>query len=202
MDGYQDTLYTHTKRQFYRDCTISGTIDFIFGDAAVIFQNCTFVVRKPLDNQQCIVTAQEGRRGASHPPLSSRTRPSLQTLSTIHTEMNSSHTWEAMEGVLKDYYHGILHRRFDSAFWVVAMGGGFALRTCFYTEFRNRGPGAKTHDRVKWRGIKTIKPSHAIDFAPGRFLSGDRWIPSTGVPYNSGLFTLLSNVTTKSQGRI
>lgn len=66
LDGYQDTLYTHTYRQFYRDCKISGTIDFIFGDAASFFQNCTFVVRKPLDNQNCIVTAQ-GRKERHQP---------------------------------------------------------------------------------------------------------------------------------------
>ncbi|GFQ04104.1 probable pectinesterase/pectinesterase inhibitor 58, partial [Phtheirospermum japonicum] len=58
INGYQDTLYTHTYRQFYRDCVISGTIDFIFGDALAIFQNCQFVVRRPMDNQACMVTAQ------------------------------------------------------------------------------------------------------------------------------------------------
>ncbi|KAL2491979.1 putative pectinesterase/pectinesterase inhibitor 13 [Abeliophyllum distichum] len=56
MEGYQDTLYSQTHRQFYRSCYITGTVDFIFGDAAAIFQNCMIYVRKPMDNQQNIVT--------------------------------------------------------------------------------------------------------------------------------------------------
>ncbi|GLT61208.1 hypothetical protein SLA2020_339300 [Shorea laevis] len=52
IKGYQDSLYTHTMRQFYRECRISGTVDFIFGDGTVVFQNCQILAKKGLPNQK------------------------------------------------------------------------------------------------------------------------------------------------------
>jgi pectinesterase len=39
--SYQDTLYTNTGTQYFRDCTIQGDTDYIFGDATAVFENCT-----------------------------------------------------------------------------------------------------------------------------------------------------------------
>lgn len=41
--GCQDTIYTggNHSRQYYENCFIEGTTDFIFGSATVIFKNCT-----------------------------------------------------------------------------------------------------------------------------------------------------------------
>ncbi|KAI3817908.1 hypothetical protein L1987_11708 [Smallanthus sonchifolius] len=58
FEGYQDTLFAVSQRQFYKLCYISGTVDFIFGNAAVVFQNCVIQVRKPLTGQANTITAQ------------------------------------------------------------------------------------------------------------------------------------------------
>ncbi|KAI7756536.1 hypothetical protein M8C21_003813 [Ambrosia artemisiifolia] len=63
FDAYQDTLYPHSNRQFYRECDVTGTIDFIFGNAAVAFQNYNIMPRQPLANQFVTITAQ----GKKHP---------------------------------------------------------------------------------------------------------------------------------------
>ncbi len=39
--GNQDTLYTHSGTQYYRNCHIQGTVDFIFGAATAVFENNT-----------------------------------------------------------------------------------------------------------------------------------------------------------------
>lgn len=39
--GNQDTLYAHSGTQYYRDCYIQGTVDFIFGAATAVFDNNT-----------------------------------------------------------------------------------------------------------------------------------------------------------------
>lgn len=40
--GFQDTLYTYGNgRQYYENCYIEGTIDFIFGKSTAVFNTCT-----------------------------------------------------------------------------------------------------------------------------------------------------------------
>jgi pectinesterase len=42
LKGFQDTHYTHGDgRQYYKNCYIEGTVDFIFGNAAAYFEGCT-----------------------------------------------------------------------------------------------------------------------------------------------------------------
>lgn len=41
--GHQDTLYTYgyPSHQYYEDCYIEGTVDFIFGKSTAVFNRCT-----------------------------------------------------------------------------------------------------------------------------------------------------------------
>lgn len=39
--GYQDTLYAKAGTQYYSNCYVEGAVDYIFGDAAAWFGECT-----------------------------------------------------------------------------------------------------------------------------------------------------------------
>lgn len=61
--GNQDTLYTYgsPSRQYYEDCYIEGTVDFIFGKSTAVFNRCTIHSRA-----NGYVTAPATEQGASH----------------------------------------------------------------------------------------------------------------------------------------
>ncbi|XP_022973729.1 pectinesterase-like [Cucurbita maxima] len=191
MDGYQDTLYPHANRQFYRDCTISGTVDFIFGNAAAVLQNCKILVRKPKPNQACFVTAQ-GRMESDEP-----TGIVLQncTISSDPEFYPIRHTSKSYLGrPWKKYSRTVIMQcQIDDLIhpdgWM-RWSDDSTLNTLYYTEFDNRGPGAAKENRVKWKGIKQITATQAINFTPSLFIHGDSWIKSSGIPYTGGMMKI------------
>lgn len=186
MDGYQDTLYAHTYRQFYRECTISGTIDFVFGDSAAVLQNCILVVRKPMDHQNCIVTAQ-GRKEVRQP-----TGLILQNCSIVADPLYFPVRMQLKSYLgrpWKEFSRTIIMESFIDDLiqpqgWL-PWNETFAFNTLFYSEFNNHGPGSSKLQRVQWPGVKELSTRRVKRFTPGKFIVGDSWIPPTGVPYTS-----------------
>lgn len=183
FEGYQDTLYAQTHRQFYRSCVIAGTVDFIFGDAAAVFQNCNLVIRKPMDNQQNLVTAQgrTDKRETTGFVLQNCKILADKKLEPVKAKTKSylGRPWKefsrtvVMESTIDDLIHP------DGWFpWQ----GDFALKTLYYAEYNNKGPGAKTTARVKWPGFKVIDKKEATQFTVENFLQGNSWLNATGVP--------------------
>lgn len=180
--SHQDTLYAHSLRQFYRNCTIEGTVDFIFGNAAAIFQNCLIVVRKPLLNQKNMITAQ-GREDPNQ-----NTGISLQNCAIVASpelSLSDKYKFSTYLGrpwrnysrtvVMKSYLGDLIHPK-----------GWFqwnkysTLDTIEYIEYMNYGPGSDTSDRVNWRGYrKNCSEDLAKKFIVGGFSHGaDEWLES------------------------
>lgn len=64
----------------------------------------------------------------------------------------------------------------------------FGLKTLYYAEFNNKGPGASVAARVKWPGLKVINKDEATQYTVGPFIQGDSWVNAAGVPVHFGLF--------------
>jgi len=190
MEGYQDTLYAQTHRQFYRSCYITGTVDFIFGDAAAIFQNCMIYVRKPMDNQQNIITAQGrvDKRETTGIVLQNCRILADDKLNSEKAKIKSylGRPWkEYSRTIVMETEIGDL---IQPAGWL-EWSGDFALKTLYYAEYNNKGPGSSTSGRVKWPGYNAIKREDALKFTVGPFLQGNTWLKSAQVPVHFGMFS-------------
>ncbi|KAL5996200.1 hypothetical protein ACLOJK_026274 [Asimina triloba] len=187
--GYQDTLYVHSLRQFYRECDVYGTIDFIFGNAAVVFQNCNLYARKPNPSQKNIFTAQGREDPNQNTGISiqnckvTAAADLLQANSTFKTYLGRP--WKKYSRTV--YLQSFIDSVVDPAGWL-EWSGDFGLSTLYYGEYMNRGPGANTTNRVKWPGYRVINSSaEASQFTVEPFIQGSQWLSSAQIPFDSGL---------------
>lgn len=167
LTGNQDTLYTATdgSRQYYISCYIEGTTDFIFGEATVVFKNCTI---KNLTNSY--ITAASTRpwhkygfvffdckliadTAAKKVFLGRPWRPYSKTV-YINTQMGSH----------------ILPQGWDN--WNNAGNE----KTVLYAEYNSTGEGANAATRVKWSKQLTKKEMKKYTLK-NIFAGADNWMP-------------------------
>ncbi|KAK1366669.1 Pectinesterase [Heracleum sosnowskyi] len=190
FEGYQDTLFVLAQRQFYKSCYIYGTVDFIFGNAAVVFQNCIIYVRKPLHGQANVVTAQ-GRgdpyqnTGISIHNSRIMAAPDLKPVQNeFRTYLGRPWQQYSRTVVMNSYLDTLVHP--DG--WLAWLESDFAWETLYYGEYKNFGPAAATDNRVKWPGYHIITSANeASKFTAAKLISGQAWLYSTGVPFILGL---------------
>ncbi|WP_246070268.1 pectinesterase family protein [Mangrovivirga cuniculi] len=140
--GFQDTLYPHgdRSRQYYKNCYIEGTTDFIFGWSTAVFENCEIFSKEGGHYITAASTKEETDYGfvflncklTGNAPENSvyLGRPWRDYAQTVfincelgrHIKPEGWHNWSKPE----------------------------AEKTAFYAEYNSSGPGANKSERVKW----------------------------------------------------
>lgn len=165
--GWQDTLYAAYGRQYYDHCFIEGAVDFIFGNAAAVFDHCV------------IESAGNGYITAQ-----SRVIPNGPTGYVFyHCRLIAKNP-----GVRA--YLGRPWRQYSRVVYINCWMGSQIRpsgwnnwdnpaneKTAWYAEYGSTGPGARPQDRVKWE--RKLSASEVKQFLPDNFLRGsDSWRPA------------------------
>lgn len=168
--GFQDTLYPKREgtRQYYKDCYIEGTVDFIFGWAVAYFQNCK--IRSKLSGgyftaastpqgqafgyvfNQCDL---DGESPVASVYLGRPWRDYAQTV-LLNCQMSKVvkpegwHNWDKLQ----------------------------AEKTAYYAEYQSKGEGASPEKRVAW--AKQLTENEAKKYTIENVLGGkDHWNPES-----------------------
>ena len=164
--GMQDTLYAASGRQYYVDSYIAGHVDFIFGNAAAVFDRC-----------------QIHSRGAGYVAAESRTMPDgAQGFVFTHCRLTA-------DPQVHDVFLGRPWRNYARVVYLECWMGDHirpegwnnwnkeaAEQSSWFAEYASDGPGANAAARVKW--AKPLTAAEAHDFTPEVFLRGsDGWNP-------------------------
>lgn len=164
--GFQDTLYTRgdESRQYYKDCYIEGTTDFIFGASTAVFDDCEI----------------HSKEGGHY--VTAASTPENHEFGYVF--INSRFTGTAKEASV---YLGRPWRPFAKVVVINSELGKHIKpegwhnwndpdkeQTVFYAEFENSGEGFTPKERVSWS--KQLTQKEAQKYTLERIFDG--WNPS------------------------
>ena len=163
--GWQDTLYAKNGRQYFENCRIEGHVDFIFGQAAAVFENCAIhskgdgyiaaPMRFAADEKSGFVFINSKLTGENTTKGVYLGRPWRDYGRTVYlnTTMDAHIRPEG-------WHHWLPERE----------------KTAYFAEYNSTGAGAKMSERVKW--IHQLSKDEARAFETEIFLKGkDNWNP-------------------------
>lgn len=165
--GFQDTLYTYgdRSRQYYEDCYIEGTVDFIFGWSTAVFHKCTIHSKG-----KGYITA------PSTPETAAYGYVFLDCTLTADEEVDQvylSRPWRPFAKAV--FIRCALGKHIHPAGWH-NWGKTDAEKTVFYAEYENYGPGAATAQRAPFAQKLDTADAYSIQ----NVLAGnDNWNPLT-----------------------
>ena len=173
--GHQDTLFADYGRQYYFDTYIEGGVDFIFGNAAAVFDHSEIHANAP-----GYLTAQSRTspdQTTGYVIVNSKVTSGIEHVAgadpaAASKEMTSlGRPWRPYSRVV--YIDTELSADVTPQGWN-AWGKTPGTPQAFYAEFNSTGPGANPSARAPWSHQLTAQ--EARQFRPKVFLAGkDRW---------------------------
>jgi pectinesterase len=151
--GNQDVLFTNSdnSRQYYRECYIEGTTDFIFGSSTAWFERC-HIHSKKNSHITAASTPKQNKYGYVF-------NECIFTADTAFTKVSLGRPWRPNASVT--YLHCYLDRHILPQGWD-NWKNPENEKTARYAEYKNYGPGANISQRVAWS--KQLTDDEASDY--------------------------------------
>lgn len=166
--GWQDTLYAKNGRQFYENCYVEGSVDFIFGQAAAVFDNCT--IHSKTDGYIAAPMRFAADEASGFVFINSKL-----TGENTKEGVYLGRPWRAFGRTV--YLNTTMDAHIHAEGWN-NWGKAENEKTAYFAEYNSTGAGAKPASRVKW--IHQLTKAEAEQFKTENFLKGgDNWNPKT-----------------------
>ena len=164
--GWQDTLYAKNGRQFYQNCYIEGHVDFIFGQAAAVFENCH--IHSKGDGYIAAPMRFSAEEPSGYVFINSKL-----TGANVDKGVFLGRPWRAFGRTV--YLNTEMGAHIRGEGWN-NWGKAENEKTAFFAEYNSKGAGAKMGERVKW--MHQLSKEEAKQFETENFLKGkDGWNP-------------------------